>query len=435
MAMSGKERARLVAMGMVAEGRESVAGAGRRLGMSYRQAKRVWRRYKGEGVAGLVHRSRGRPSNRSKGEVFRAGCLAAYGERFSGYGPTLACEKLAELGWEVDHETLRRWLMAEGMWQRQRTRGPHRAWRERKHHFGELVQMDGSFHDWFGHGEQDCLMNMVDDATGKTMALLFEEETTEAAMRTLWAWIERYGIPQALYTDWKNVYLTKREPTVEEELAGEAPRTAFGKACAKLGIEIIAASSPQAKGRVERSNGVYQDRFVKELALRGITTREGANELLRGGFCDGLNRKFAHAPMSEEDVHRPVPAGVDLAEVFCWEEGRTVNNDWTVRYHNRWFQITGSKGSLPPAKGKVTVAERLDGSLHLSYRGQPVAFHEIAGPLPRATTQPVIARAKRAPVRPAPDHPWRRPFSPRAALATATKGGTSQVPPTGAGTR
>lgn len=242
-------------------------------------------------------------------------------------------------------------------------------------------------------------------------------------------------MPLALYTDWKNVYVTKREPTVEEQLAGEVPRTAFGKACAKLGIEIIPASSPQAKGRVERSNGVYQDRFVKELALRGITTREGANELLRGGFCDELNRKFGRTPMSEEDLHRPVPEGVDLAAVFAWEVTRTINNDWTVRYHNRWLQITGPQGSLPPAKGKVTVAERPDGSLHLFYRGRPVAFHKIAGPLPPAATPPVIARATRAPVRPAPDHPWRRAFSPRAALAATTRGETSQVSPTGAGTR
>ncbi len=434
--MSGKERARLVEMEQVAQGTQSVAGAGRRLGLSYRHAKRVWGRYKAGGAAGLVHRSRGRPSNRSKGAAVRGSCLEVYRERLSGYGPTFAAEKLAEWGVaRVDHETLRRWLIAQGMWQRQRTRGSHRAWRERKHHLGELVQLDGSFHDWCGDGEQDCLMNMVDDATGKTMALLFEEETTEAAMTVLMAWIGRYGIPRALYTDWKNVYLTTREPTVEEQLAGEVPRTAFGKACAKLGIAIIPASSPQAKGRVERSNGVYQDRFVKELALRGITTRAGANELLVGGFCDELNRKFAHAPMSEEDLHRPAPAGLDLAEVFCWEERRTVNNDWTVRYHNRWFQITGPKGSLPPAKGKVTVAERLDGSLHLFYRGHQVPFHEIAGPLPRVIPQPAIARAKRAPVRPAPDHPWRRPFSPRAALAAATRGGTSQAPPTGAGPR
>lgn len=419
IAMSQKERARFVEMEMVAEGKQSLGEAARRLGLSYRQGKRVWRRYREGGASGLVHRARGRPSNRCKGLVFRQACLEVYRERLMGFGPTLAAEKLGELGWVVDHETLRRWLVAEGLWQRQRKRGPHRRWRERKAHFGELVQLDGSFHDWFGDGKKRCLMNMVDDATGRTLALLFEEETTEAAMRLLWAWIERYGIPRALYTDWKNVYLTKREPTLEEQLSGEVPQTAFGKVCAKLGITIIPASSPQAKGRVERSNGVYQDRFIKELRLLGITEMEKANELLLGGFCEKLNQKFAHEPATSEDWHRPVPEGMDLADIFCWEETRVVNNDWTVRYHNRWFQITGPKGNLPPAKKNVLVQRRLDGSLHLIYRGQPVVFHEIPGPQPRTTAPPEVRGPKREPYRPGPDHPWRRWSPPRAAATKA----------------
>lgn len=423
IAMSQKERVRLVEMEMVAKGMESLGEAARRLGLSYRQAKRIWRRYREGGVSGLVHRSRGRPSNRRKEPALRQACLQMYRERLLGFGPTLAAEKLTELGvGVVDHETLRRWLVAEGLWERQRRRGPHRRWRERKAHFGELVQLDGSVHDWFGNGSPCFLMNMVDDATGRTLALLCEHESTEAAMRLLWAWIARYGIPRALYTDWKSVYLTTREPTLEEELAGEVPRTAFGKVCAKLGIEIIPAASPQAKGRVERSHGVYQDRFIKELKLLGITEMGKANELLLGGFCEALNRKFAQEPAKREDWHRPVPQGMDLAEVFGWEETRVVNNDWTIRYHNRWFQITGPKGSLPPAKKNVTVRRRLDGSLALVYRGQPVDFVEIPGALPRAKAPVVVASSQRKPHRPAPDHPWRRwsPPIPKAATPKAS---------------
>lgn len=435
VAMSGKERARLVEMEQVVQGKATVAEVGRRLRLSGRQAKRVWRRYREEGAAGLVHRSRGRPSNRSQGAMVRAGCLAAYREWLEGYGPTLAAEKLSEVGLEVDHETLRRWLLAEGLWQRARKRGPHRAWRERKAHFGEMVQLDGSFHPWFGGEERPCLMNMVDDATGKTLGRMDEEETTAAAMRVLWGWIERHGIPRALYTDWKNVYLTTRAPTVEEQLAGEVPKTAFGTACAKLGIAIIGASSPQAKGRVERSNGVYQDRFVKELALRGITTIAGANELLEGEFCEGLNRKFARPPASEEDVHRTVPEGVDLAEIFVWEETRTVANDWTVRWHNRWYQITGPRGALPRAKGKIVVQERLDGSLHLLDRGRPLVFHTIEGPRPRPVPPKVVAPPKHAPVPPAPDHPWRRNFSRRAPRSEARSGARREAASIGVETR
>lgn len=426
IAMSRKERSRLVEMELVAKGMQSLAEAARRLGLSYRQAKRVWRRYRESGASGLVHQARGRPSNRQKAQGFREACLAFYQERLSGFGPTLAAEKLAMLGWVVDHETLRRWLIAEGLWQRQRKRGRHRAWRERKHHFGELVQLDGSFHDWFGDGKRRCLMTMVDDATGRTLALLFEEETTDAAMRLLWAWIERHGIPRALYTDWKNVYLTYREPTLEEELAGEVPRTAFGKACAKLGITIIGAYSPQAKGRGERKNGVFQDRLIKELKFLGITEMGKANEQLSGGFCEELNRKFAIEPAKSEDVHLPVPEGMDLAKVFCWEETRVVNNDWTVRYHNCWFQITGPKGNFPPAKKKVLVQERLDGSLHMMYRGQAVEFHEIPRPQPRATAPPELAKPQQKPHRPAPDHPWRR-WSPPPKAAPKTQSPTTQT--------
>lgn len=405
--MSGKERSRMVEMAGVASGQQSLAAAARRLGLSYRQAKRVWRRYRAEGAAGLAHQSRGRDSNRRTSEEIRGRCLETYRERLAGFGPTLAAEKLAEWGLDVDHETLRRWLMAEDLWVRQRKRGPHRHWRERKHRFGELVQIDGSFHDWFSDGTTSCLMNMVDDATSKTLSLLSKEETTEAAMLVLWAWIEKYGIPLALYSDKKNVYVIDREPTVEEQLEDRPPLSAFGKACAKLGIEIIAASSPQAKGRVERNHGVYQDRLVKEFRLLGIGSIAAANKVLTEGFSDNLNRKFGKQPLSAEDAHRCVAPDVDLAAVFAYEETRTVNNDWTVRYHNRWFQITGPRGNMPPAKKKVIVQERLDGTINLLYRDLAMNHTEISGPPPRAVRESPI-QTRRTPARPAPDHPWRQ---------------------------
>ena len=178
----------------------------------------------------------------------------------------------------------------------------------RKGHFGELVQLDGSFHPWFGDERYPCLRNMVDDTTGTTWAYFSGEETTEAAMRLLWGWIKRYGVPRALYTDRKSVYVTSREATREEELAGREPMTAFGLACHRLGIEIITATSPQAKGRMGRSHGVYQDRLVKELGLRRVTSLEGASQLLREGFIDGVNRRFAKPAASACDFHRPVPS-------------------------------------------------------------------------------------------------------------------------------
>ncbi len=383
------------------------------LRISYRQARRIHRRYLEGGDEGLIHRSRGRPSNRGKPTEVKEAVVSLYQERYWDFGPTLAAEKLLERdGYQVDHETLRRWLRDAGIWKSHRKRPPHHNRRERKAHFGELVQMDGSHHRWFeNRGEKACLMDMVDDATGITLALMRREETTKAAMEVLWAWIEKYGVPLALYVDRKTVYITDREPTLEEQLAGEEPLTQFGRACRKLGIEIVPASSPQAKGRVERKHGVYQDRLVKELRLAGIQDTPSANAFL-AGYVETLNGKFALEPGSPADFHQPVPDGVDLRNVFCMEETRVISHDWVIRHKNRFFQIV-PQSNLPPARNKVTVAEHLDGSIHIMHRDREVIFTEINArpaplqdPTPEATTpQPGKAYV------PSQDHPWRR-FNP-----------------------
>lgn len=378
--MSSKERRRKSVFDRVLSGEMTLREASERLGLSYRQTRRSYQRFVAEGDRGLVHRSRGRMGNRGKPAGLRKKVLRRYWERYgpAQCGPTLAAEKLVQEGLVVDHETLRRWLIADGQWRKRRKRRRHRSYRERKHHFGELVQMDGSHHRWFGaQGAQSCLMNMVDDATGRTLSLMAAEETTEAAMRLLWRWVERYGIPKALYTDKKTVFVTGREPTIEEQLAGQEPTTAFGKACAKLDIEMITAHSPQAKGRVERNHGVYQDRFYTELVLHGIKTIDSANKALQNGFSDELNAQFAKAPISEKDFHRPVPQDTVLEDVLCFEEQRTVNNDWTVRHHNRFYQILEHNRPLPKPREKVLVRTRLDKAVHLIYRGRPLQYRSI----------------------------------------------------------
>jgi len=408
--MSAKERRRKVEFEGVVEGRMTIREVSQKLGLSYRQSRRSYKRFREEGDAGLVHRSRGRRSNSAKPEEFRQAVLERYRERYEGFGPTLATEKLAGDGYELGHETLRRWLISDGQWRRRRKRGKHRTRRPRREHFGELVQMDGSHHEWFGAGRpRTCLMNMVDDATGTTMAMMAEQETTEVAMRLLWRWIERYGIPKALYTDKKNVFVTDREPTIEEQLAGEEPMTAFGKACKKLGIQIIRAHSPQAKGRVERSNGVYQDRLVKELRLQGMTSVEQANKLLAEGFSQALNVRFGQEPASETDFHRRVPKRLNLAEVFCWEHTRTLQNDWTIRYNNRFYQILKQNRPRPKPKQKVVVRVLLDGNIQILYRDKKLKYEAVAQPAPRKTDKPspAISPKPASQWKPAPDHPWR----------------------------
>lgn len=281
-----------------------------------------------------------------------------------------------------------------------------------------MVQMDGSTHEWIeARGRRDCLMVMCDDARSVRLAFIDEEETSALAMRTVWEWIKKYGVPQSLYTDRKNVYITDREPTLEEQLAGVEPLTAFGKACAKLGIHIITAHSPQAKGRVERGHGIFQDRFVKEMWLQEITTLDEANDLLHNGFLDDMNARFAIEPACPVDAHRPVPKGIDLADVFCFEEDRSVGNDWTIRYENAYYQIEKGNRPQPRPREKVTVRIRLDGTMAILFRDKPLRWRPIGAAEVRSSaqdkTKPDQPAASKKP-KPAPTNqerpktPWRQ---------------------------
>ena len=395
--MSARELGRVEVLARVRGDKLRLVDAAALLRLSYRQAKRLWRRYREERAAGLKHRSAGRRSNRAYGEAFRGKVLGLVRKKYGGevgerFGPTLAAEHLAsEDGERVDAETLRRWMLAEGLWSRERKRRRHRRRRERKEHFGELVQMDGSFHPWLeGRGPKGCLMDLADDATNTTLAQMGEEETIWAAAGALRAWIERYGVPLALYVDWKSLY--KRCATPRERLRGEEPQTQFGRMCAKLGIELIAASSPQAKGRVERIHGTHQDRLVKKLRRKQVSTHAEANAYLEAEYLPEHNGRFARGAARPEDYHRRPPRGAELDNVFRLESERAVSEDWVVRYANRFFQLDRQRCHYAPARGKVTVCEGRDGSLAIEYRGQALRWHEIAAPAP-AKAEPKISLA------------------------------------------
>jgi hypothetical protein len=309
---------------------------------------------------------------------------AGEGERF---GPTLAAEHLAsEDGIRMDAETLRRWMLQEGLWSRRRKRKPYRQRRERRRHFGELVQMDGSFHEWLeDRGPDGCMMNMTDDATSAVELRLGQEETIWAAANTLRGWIEKHGVPQALYVDWKNVY--KRAPTQREQLRGEEPVTQFGRMCEKLGIEIIAAGSPQAKGRVERNHGTHQDRLIKKMRRKKIRTHEQANIYLQQEYLPEHNERFRRAAAEVEDYHRRAPSATQLREVFRLESERIIGNDWVVRYDNRLFQVQAQSRKYAPAQGQVVVCEWQDGTVEIAYRGSKLPWKEIFGTAPRVTAE------------------------------------------------
>ena len=414
LVMSRKERERLKIFARVKRKELSLREAAELSRLSYRQCGRIYKRLRELGDGGLVHRSRGRPSNRGYPAEFKAAVLARYQERYPDFGPTLAAEKLTKDGYEVDHETLRGWLLKARLWRKRRKRAGHRSWRERRAHFGELVQLDGSHHEWFEkRAERCCLMKMIDDATSKRKAHLSEEETIFAAMELLWQWIDCYGIPRALYTDKKNVYVVDEKTRERAADSGEEVLTQFGRACKKLGIEIITAHSPQAKGRVERSHGIYQDRLVKELRLAGINTIAAANELLASGYGEQLSEKFGVAPRAAADYHRPAK-GYDLAAIFCLEEQRTVADDWIVRFENQFFQLQPPRKNLL-ARGKVLVQRYLDGSLHFRYDDREVAYTVLPErpqppAQPRKRKRPQTGTTRREKYVPPANHPWRGLF-------------------------
>jgi len=414
--MSEKELRRAEVLARVKARELQLGNAAELMGVSYRQSKRLWRRYREDGAKGLQHRSAGRRSHRAKAAEFRSKVLRLVRRKYGGesgerFGPTLAAEHLqSDDGLKVDHETLRRWMLGEGLWSRERKRKQHRRRRECQEHFGELVQMDGSFEAWLPGSEQkQCLMNMVDDATSKTLSELHQQETTWAAVDVLRAWVEKYGVPHALYTDWKNVYL--REPTAKERLRGEAALTQFGRMCRKLGVKIIGASSPQAKGRVERSNGTQQDRLIKKLRLYRIATMPEANRYLRQDYLPDHNRRFSREPRSAEDYHRKRPRKAELDAIFRLEEQRVISNDWVVQYQGRLLQIE-RESRYAPAGSRVMVSEGRDGGLQIRYRDRPVKWREIPAPPPRPESRPPVPgralQVRRNVHQPADTHPWKQ---------------------------
>jgi transposase len=418
--LSRKELRRVEVMGRVKARSLRLVEAAELLQLSYRQSKRIWARYRAGGAKALQHGNCGRVSNRAYPSKFRAAVLKQVQARYEDFGPTLATEHLAsDDGLAVHAETLRRWLKEAGLWQRQRRRKPYRRRREAKAHFGQLVQLDGSFHEWLEErGPRGCLMHMVDDATTQALGWFSAEESIWAAVAVLRRWIERYGVPQALYTDWKNVYV--RPPNAGERMRGEPAVTQFGRMCAKLGIEIIAASSPQAKGRVERAHGTHQDRLVKKLRWAGIADYNEANAYLDEHYLAEHNRRYAHAAAAPTDYHRRQPTARQLDEIFWLEKERVVSEDWVVRYQNRLLQLERPSRPRIAAKSRVLVRENQAGEVAIHYRDHRLVFREVkaastelsegrgAAPSP-APPSPRLRRS----LPPAANHPWRQGFQQR----------------------
>lgn len=440
--LSKKEQTKLMILDRVIRDELTLTEAAARLGISFRQASRIRDRYRDAGPAGLVHRSRGVPSKRMTDTALQERIVDLARTEYADIGPTHTSELLAlHEGIAIHPETLRLVLIRAGCHTPKPSRRKHRLYRKRKSRFGEMVQLDGSDHEWFEQRGPRCfLMVMVDDATGITHALFSEQETTEAAMQVSAQWIALYGVPGSLYVDRKSVYITDREPTEEEQLAGVEPATQFGRACGKLDIRVIAAHSPQAKGRVEKRNGDLQRRLVVELRLAGISTIEAGNGFLPQ-FLARFNEKVKKAPISEVDAHRCVPAGMDLRTVFCWEEKRKVAQDWTVQFETRLFQILRKQAVLPGPRAEVTVQRWRDDTVHILYKQKELTVVELdvaqirrAKEAKKAVEHAVraerIASAREcegAKRKPADDHPWRGQGAPGGAMAIVDRRPQQQI--------
>ena len=375
----GQEKLRGKIMEMVKRKHKTLKAASLELDLSYSQAKRIYQRYLTGGDDALVHGNKSRPSNNKTDEEKVKKAVKLYKEKYNDFGPTLAQETLAERdGLEISVSTLRRALLACGLWEKKKNSSEYRSRRTPRAHFGELVQFDGSHHDWFeGRGAPCCLITMIDDATKIRLSLFFDEETMFGAMMVLKMWIERYGIPESLYCDKKNAFVLTREATDAELLAGILkPKSHFGRACDRLGIEVISANSPQAKGRVERNHGVDQDRLVKALRLEGISTIEQANQFLLERYLPKMNDKFNRPAKNSDDAHVN-PGKVRLDDIFCMEFDRRISKDFIIRFQARLFQILKTNKTLPRTEDKVLVRIRLDNSVQILWKDKPLLVKEI----------------------------------------------------------
>ena len=421
--MSQKERDRLKVMAQVKAKKMAQQEAAEILRLSVRQVRRLLRRYEKGGDAGLVHQLRGRRSNRRMEPSVRDQAVALISAHYGDYGPTLASEVLAaEHGVVASRETLRGWMMEADLWQSRRAKVHHRQWRERKACFGELAQMDTSSHDWFeGRGESPELIAIIDDATSRIFLHFYRTDSTRTNMSHLRDYIRRYGRPVAVYADRASHFTTTRQPTIEEELAGQKAHTQIERALGELDIEYIAARSPQAKGRVERLFGTLQDRLVKALRRKGIATIEEANRYLDEEFIPYWRQHFAVEPTSAADAHRP-RKGFDLDAIFSVQHNRIVTSDYTFQYENDRYQIGKISIRAGLRRSKIIIENRLDETQHIRWRKQYLRCNKIEPEKLKKPARPVGATPvglrppSVAPTgdknKPAPNHPWKRSWKP-----------------------
>jgi transposase len=400
--MRARDRDWLKVLHEVGKGHVTQAEAGQQLGVTGRWVRKLIARMRKEGDEGILHRLRGRRSNRKIGEKMQREAVKKVKGKYADFGPTLAAEYLAEReGIQVSKETLRKWLMEAGVWKgtARRVEAVH-AWRPRRSCWGELVQWDTSEHDWLeGRGEKLYLVAMIDDATSRLMGQFVEHDSTPENLRMLKSYLERWGRPVAFYTDKASLFRVNRGSSVEEQLEGEEAQTQIGRALRELGIEWIAAHSPQAKGRVERCFGTLQDRLVKGLRVAGACSLEQANDYLHREFLPDWEKRFTVEARKATNAHRRLRREHNLKGILSHVESRVVANDYTLRFEGRSYQVARSSIRAGLRGARVRVEQRLDGTLAVRFRDDYVTIARCevkteALPVSRPAPVKTMAKAK-----------------------------------------
>jgi hypothetical protein len=345
------------------------------LDLSDRQIRRIVRRVRSEGPRGVIHKLRGSVGCRRLEESFKNKILGLYKQHYHDFGPTLASEKLLERHKiRVNNETLRLWLIKEALWQTKKLKNQkERTWRPRKDHLGEMTQMDGSHHDWLeGRGPKLALMGYIDDATGKFFGEFFAYEGTFPAMESLKSYIHRYGLPKSIYLDKHSTYKNNQKQTYKDwPFHDKEELTQFGRACRQLGIHLIYANSPQAKGRVERVFETLQDRLVKELRLANARTCRQANKIL-WRYLGSFNQKFEVAAKRKGDLHRPLNKSINLEDILSVQTTHALRNDRTVIHNKGLYQVLAKTRTQ-----QVMVHEYPDGHMIIKHGMNPLPYKRI----------------------------------------------------------
>lgn len=412
--MSKKELSRLEVIHKAIEKRIKQKDAAKRLSLSVRQVKRITKKVKIHGDIAIVHGNRGKSSKRKFPDEFKDEVIKIVKQKYYDFGPKFASEKLEENeGIKVSRETLRQWMIEEHIWipRKLRVKNDIHQWRKRKDCFGEMILTDGSEHDWLeGRGPEMVLMAYIDDATNNVFARFYPSETTHAAMHSFRIYIEKYGIPMSIYFDRNSIFKTTRQPTLDESLKGEMPKTQFEKVLDILNVEPIHAYSAEAKGRIERLFRTFQDRLIKEMRLVGVSNIDEANKFLET-YLPKYNSIFSIPPANSKNLHREVPVDLELDWVFAFRDERVITNDFTVFWKNRVFLI--NRPFITLRRRKVTVMENLKGEIRIWFNGRFLEFEEITKDTLRemrerkqhmkATKKNMCSKRWK----PAPNHPWR----------------------------